>query len=72
MAGVARELSSNCTGRVVIAAPVFDFQNNLAGAICVWSLRERAGLSKLRKLIPALIDSTRRVSQKLGQASGLD
>ena len=50
-----------------IAAPVFDFENSLAGAVCIWSLRERADLSELKKLIPGLIDSTRRISQKLGQ-----
>ena len=50
-----------------IAAPVFDFQNNLAGSVCIWSLRERADLPELKQFIPQLIDSTQRISGKLGQ-----
>ena len=49
-----------------IAAPVFNFQGELAGSICIWSQTDRADLTRLQDHLPELLETCTRISGRLG------
>ena len=49
-----------------IAAPVFDMQGEIAGSVCIWSLKDRASLKDLLLYRPDLIHTCERISTRMG------
>ncbi|WP_409464981.1 IclR family transcriptional regulator [Amycolatopsis sp. GA6-003] len=55
------ETISNC-----IAAPVWDYTGEVAGAISITSIKTQADIDELRRLLPELLTTTQAVSRDLG------
>lgn len=55
------EAISNC-----VAAPVWDFTGNVAGAISITAIKGHTNLDGLRQLLPELLATTEAVSRDLG------
>ena len=49
-----------------IAAPLFDFQGDVAGSVCIWSHSERSGLDDLKRHLPGLLDTCTKISGRCG------
>ncbi len=49
-----------------IAAPIFDFEQSVQGAFCVWALTDRAGMDFVRGFVPLVLDTAQRISARLG------
>lgn len=51
---------------VGVAAPIFDSDKSVLAVVSVWSLVEQAELGRLERLVPDLLEMTRRVSSQMG------
>ena len=49
-----------------VASPVFDFQGDVAGSVCIWSHIDKATFNDLEEMIPQLTQTTRQISANLG------
>ena len=49
-----------------IAAPVFDFDRRLLASVCIWSIRQQAGIEELQRQSGLLLEASARISQRLG------
>lgn len=49
-----------------IAAPVFNFQGDIAGSVCIWSQTDKANLASLQTQLPGLINTCAKISARLG------
>jgi DNA-binding IclR family transcriptional regulator len=49
-----------------IAAPVFNFQGDIAGSVCIWSQTDKANLESLQGHVSELIITCAKISGRLG------
>lgn len=49
-----------------IAAPIFDFEQSVQGAFCVWAQTDQADLAALQDFVPAILETANRISERLG------
>lgn len=54
---------------VGVAAPVFDSDKSVLAVVSVWCLTEQAELGRLERLVPDLLEMTRRISSQMGHHS---